>query len=209
MNRLFTLVLALLSPCLALWAQEADIRRMAEAYADVQNLSATVTRISHNPALTEDVVTKGVFYLKKPGRMCLAFDNNKDMLLMDGDTFTLVQGGRQTVAKGRNGRVMAVLGTVLRALFADGAYSLDAEAAEVKAEHRAGRCILTLQPRLDSAKEKRRLMFHSFTLTLDTATSRLLSLRMDGRGGSYTQYDLSDYRTVASLPDAVFTPVAP
>lgn len=209
MNRLFTFIWALLSPCLVLWAQEADIRRMAEAYADVQTLSAKVTRTSHNPALAEDVVTKGAFYLKKPGKMCLAFDNNKDMLLMEDDTFTLVQGGRRTVAKGRNGQVMSALGTVLRALFADGTYRPDTEAVDVKAERQGSRCTLTLTPRLASAKEKRRLLFHSFQLTIDTGTSRLLSLRMEGRGGSYTQYDLSDYQRVSSLPDAVFTPVAP
>lgn len=208
-KKVIWMCMLLLFPGLVSWAQEAEIRRMAEQYAGVQALSAQVIRTSHNPALAEDVRTEGAFYLKKPGRMCLAFDNNKDMLLMDGGTFTLVQGGRKSVAKGRNGQVMAGLGSVLRALFADGTYSLDTEAMEVKAEHREGCCILTLTPRLTNAKEKRRLMFHSFELTIDTGTSRLLSLRMNGRGGSYTQYDLSDYQSVASLPDAVFTPVAP
>lgn len=209
MKKVIVICLLLLFPCLVLRAQEADIRRMAENYADVQTLSAAVTRTSHNPALAEDVVTQGAFYLQKPGKMCLTFDNNKDMLLMDGDTFTLVQGGRKAVAKGRNGRVMAGLGTVLRALFADGAYSPDDESLEVKVEHREGRCVLTLLPRLASEKEKRRLMFQSFELTLDAAASRLVSLRMNGRGGSYTQYDLSDYRSGVSLPDEVFIPVAP
>ncbi len=208
MKKLIAICLAFLFPYLTLWAQEADIRRMAEEYADVQTLSARVVRTSHNPALAEDVVTQGAFYLKKPGKMCLTFDNNKDMLLMDGTTFTLVQGGRKAVAKGRNGRLMAGLGTVLRALFADGAYQPDAEAMEVKAERQGARCVLTLSPRLASAKEKRRLMFTSFVLTIDTATSRLLSLRMEGRGGSYTQYDLSDYRSGVSVPDEVFIPAA-
>jgi len=207
MRKLIVLLLTLL-PCLALTAQEADIRRLAEHYADVQTLSAAVTRTRHNAVLTQDEVAHGHFFLKKPGRMCLTFDNNKDMLLMDGGTFTLVEQGRQAVAKGRNGRVMGALGSVLRGLFADGTYAPD-EAATVSVEQKDGRCILTVTPVLKNEKEKRRLMFTSFVLTLDNATGRLLSLRMNERGENYTQYDLSSHQPGAAVGDAVFIPVAP
>ena len=206
MRKLIVLLLTLL-PCLALPAQEADIRRLAEHYADVQTLSATVVRTRHNAVLTQDEVTRGHFYLKKPGKMCLSFGDNKDMLLMDAGVFTLVQDGRQSVAKGRNGRVMGALGTVLRGLFADGAYTPD-EAATVAVEQQGNRCILTVTPVLKNAKEKRRLMFTSFVLTLDNATGRLQSLRMNERGENYTQYDLSGHQPGADVGDSVFIPAA-
>ena len=62
---------------------------------------------------------------------------------------------------------------------------------------------------LKNEKEKRRLMFTSFVLTLDNATGRLLSLRMNERGENYTQYDLSSHQPGAAVGDAVFIPVAP
>ena len=207
MKKLIALLLVLL-PCLALTAQEADIRRLAEHYADVQTLSATVTRTRHNVLLAQDEVTRGHFFLKKPGKMCLSFDDNKDMLLMESDTFTLVEQGRRTVAKGRNGQVLGALGSVLRGLFADGSYVPD-EAATVTVEQSGNRCILTVTPLLKNAKEKRRLMFTSFVLTLDNASGRLLSLRMNERGENYTQYDLTGHQPGAAVSDIVFTPVVP
>ena len=207
MRKLIALLFILL-PCLTLSAQEADIRRLAEHYADVQTLSATVTRTRHNVVLAQDEVTHGHFYLKKPGKMCLSFDNNKDMLLMEAGTFTLVDKGRKSVAKGRNGQVLGALGAVLRGLFADGAYVSD-EAATVTVEQSGNRCILTVTPVLKNAKEKRRLMFTSFVLTVDNASGRLLSLRMNERGENYTQYDLTGHQPGAQVEDAVFTPVVP
>lgn len=207
MRKLIILLIALL-PCLALTAQEADIRQMAEHYADVQTLSATVTRTRHNAVLTQDEVTHGDFFLKKPGRMCLTFNDKKDMLLMENGTFILVENGRKSVAKGRNGRIMGALGTVLRGLFADGSYVAD-DAMEVTVEHSGNRSILTLAPAAASAKEKRRLLFTSFVLTLDTASGRLLSLRMNERGENYTQYDLDNHRLGVEVDDAVFIPVQP
>ena len=207
MKKLIALLLVLL-PCLALTAQEADIRRLAEHYADVQTLSATVTRTRHNVLLAQDEVTRGHFFLKKPGKMCLSFDDNKDMLLMESGTFTLVEQGRRTVAKGRNGQVLGALGSVLRGLFADGSYVPDG-AATVTVEQSGNRCILTVTPLLKNAKEKRRLMFTSFVLTLDNASGRLLSLRMNERGENYTQYDLTGHQPGAAVSDIVFTPVVP
>ena len=207
MKKLIALLLVLL-PCLALTAQEADIRRLAEHYADVQTLFATVTRTRHNVLLAQDEVTRGHFFLKKPGKMCLSFDDNKDMLLMESGTFTLVEQGRRTVAKGRNGQVLGALGSVLRGLFADGSYVPD-EAATVTVEQSGNRCILTVTPLLKNAKEKRRLMFTSFVLTLDNASGRLLSLRMNERGENYTQYDLTGHQPGAAVSDIVFTPVVP
>ena len=52
-------------------------------------------------------------------------------------------------------------------------------------------------------------MFTSFVLTLDNATGRLLSLRMNERGENYTQYDLSSHQPGAAVGDAVFILVAP
>lgn len=207
MRKLIALLLFLL-PCLGLTAQEADIRRMAEHYTDVQTLSATVTRTRHSAVLAQDEVTHGNFYLKKPGRIGLAFDGNKDMLLMDGNTFTLVEDGRRNVAKGRNGRVLQALGAVLRALFADGDYVPD-EAMKASVRHTGNSCILTLTPATASAKEKRRLMFTSFVLTFDPNAGRLLSLRMNERGENYTQYDLDNHRPGAAVSDALFSPVEP
>ena len=76
-------------------------------------------------------------------------------------------------------------------------------------EQSGNRCILTVTPLLKNAKEKRRLMFTSFVLTLDNASGRLLSLRMNERGENYTQYELTGHQPGAAVSDIVFTPVVP
>ena len=54
--------------------------------------------------------------------------------------------------------------------------------------------IITITPEAADKKQQRRMMFSSFVLTVDAATSQLLSLRMNEKAGNYTEYRFSDFQ---------------
>ena len=100
MRKLKILFFTALFACASLFAQKAEIQQAVERYKNMNTLTAAVTWTRHNAAVTQDVVTQGHFYFKKPGRMCMTFNDGKDMLLMDGNTFAMVTDGKKSVAKG-------------------------------------------------------------------------------------------------------------
>lgn len=187
-------------------AQEAEVQRLAGRNRDMQTLTASVVRTKHNAAIAEDQVEKGTFYLQKPGQMALVFLDGEDKLVMDGETYTMVNNGKASQAKGPVKFQFAVLQAVLKNVLADGEFTELGEQAETKIERQDQTIILTVTPTVVSAKAKRRMMFQSFVLTLDTRTSRIQSLRMNERGTNYTQYDFVDYQPDSTIDKQVFIP---
>lgn len=215
MKRLFTLFISATFACITLFAQEADIRRVAEQYKNMHTMTATATRTRHNAAVADDVVTKGEFYFKNPDKMCMRFNDGKDMLLMDGNIFTMVNDGKKSIAKGETARQFESLQTVFMYLFSGKennngikkpADNETRDLADVEITKQNHICVVTVTPIVPDSKAKRRLMFTSFVLTIDTQSSEFKSLRMNEKGKNYTQYDLSGYVLNAAVNDSVFHP---
>jgi len=191
MRKLFTLLIIILFPSAFLFAQE------------IRTLTATVTRTKHNAAVTEDLVTKGKFYFSNPGKICMIFDEEKEKLLMDGNNFILINDGKSSVAKGKEASHLALLQSVLQSILTGGDGIVDtlrAENMEITKQDN----IVRIAPATDNAKAKRRMMFTSFTLTIDPMTSRLKSLYMHEKGENYTRYDLSGYKLNDIVDDNLF-----
>lgn len=207
MRRLMILFLTALFACASLFAQKAEIQQAVERYKNMKTLTAAVTWTRHNAAVTQDVVTQGHFYFKKPGRMCMTFNDGKDMLLMDGSTFAMVTDGKKSVAKGEGSNQFESLLAVFKCLVSGGDADVDlSELADVDITKRDNICTLTIIPLVPDEKAKRKQMFTSFVLTLDLKLSELKSLRMNGRGGNYEQYDFSGYVFDGAVSDSVFNP---
>lgn len=168
-------------------------------------MTATVTRTKHHTAVAADLVTQGKFYFKHPGQMCLTFDEGKEMLLMDGNSFLLVNDGKSSVAKGKEASHLALLQRVLQSLLSGGDGVIEAQDAGDMEVVRQDN-ILCITPTDKGAKGARRMMFTSFTLTVDPGTSGLKSLRMNEKGGNYTQYDFSGNVLNEVVDDDVFNP---
>lgn len=62
-------------------------------------VSAKVIKTEHNELFTNDTKTDGYFYYKHPDKMCIRLNNQKDMLLMDGNTYTLMENGEKVLQK--------------------------------------------------------------------------------------------------------------
>ena len=68
---------------------------------NINTVSAKVIKTEHNALLTKDTTTDGYFYYKRPDKMCIRMNNKKDMLLMDGSTYTLMEYGEKSISKGK------------------------------------------------------------------------------------------------------------
>ena len=82
-------------------AQDDEMMQKAqERFKNMQTLQADVTVTKHNTMVTKDIVSKGKFYFKKPSRMCLTAGT--DVLLMDGEKFTMVMDGKSQTMSGNS-----------------------------------------------------------------------------------------------------------
>ncbi len=204
MNRIAVLFMMVLTIChTAVSAQNADVQKAASRYKNVNTLTATVTRTKHNAAVVDDVVTKGNLYFKRPNKMCMVFEEGKDLLLMDGDVFTMVSGGKKSVAKGETYNEFVSLREVFVQIISGGDMNGNSGIqANIEVSQQGTLRILTVTP--VTSKAKARMMFSSFILTIDTKSSEFKSLRMNERGRNYTQYDFSSYVFDGEVNENVF-----
>lgn len=159
---------------------------------EAPTLTATVMRTKHNTAITNDMVTQGSFYFRKPDKMSITFDEGKDMLLMEGNTFTIINDEKSSTAKGKQASQLELLQRVLVDILSGGDGCIDTsqhKEMEIAREDTTIRII----PVAANAKAMRRMMFTSFTLTVDPKSSELKSICMHEKGGNYTLYDFTDY----------------
>ena len=204
MKRTVSILLFCLLSAGMTWAQDADLQRICEHNRATKTLNATVRRTCHNTAIADDEVTTGTFSLRKPGQIGMTFLGGQDKLLMDGDVYTMVTGGKAQVARGKTKELFSVLRDVLRAVMGDGEV-VDLE-GRATLEWTKSNEWLTLAVTPAWKGSKWFMMFRSFIFTIDARNLRLRSLRMNGRGESYTQYDFTDYRPDTPVAANAFKP---
>lgn len=169
--------------------------------AEVKTFSAEVLRTTHNALKTKDATSSGHFYFSYPNKISMIFNSKNDMLLMNRNNYVMVSQGKKNVAKGKVAALFGALQKVLQAVVCQTALPKASElpGIQVKKENHT----IQIIPIMD-AKTLRRMPFTSFTLSLDSRSNRLKSLRIHERGENYIQYDLSEYQTNTALNDAVF-----
>ncbi len=148
------------------------------------SLSAqTVTKATHKKAVKTDVVTTGTLTIRKPDYICISTDGGKDQLIMDGTKFTMTMGGRQHVTDSRKNPQFATFHTVLKAVINQQTIP---QGDDLTVVTKGNTTTVTIVP---SGKKKRQL-FSSFVLTVNAKTKALRTLRMNGRGEDYTEYEV-------------------
>lgn len=164
-------------------------------------VSAKVIKTEHNELLTNDTKTDGYFYYKHPDKMCIRLNNQEDMLLMDGSTYTLMEDGEKNIAKGKIMELFNVLQNVLQNIICNNPMA-DVTLCEAAQIDKNGNTI-TITPKINT-KNRRRIIFTSFVIEFDN--NSLKSIRMNKTGENYTQYDMYDYTTNCNVSDNVFIP---
>lgn len=141
----------------------------------------SVTRTRHQAALTTDAVTTGTLTIRKPDYICISTDGGREQLLMDGTKFTMTTGGKKHVTDSKKNAQFATFQKVLNAVI-NGQPIPTGEDLTVATKN--GLQTITITP-----TGKKRQMFTSFVLVIDSKTSAIRQLRMNERAGNYVSYD--------------------
>lgn len=115
---------------------------------DINTVSAKVIRTEHNALLTKDTTADGYFYYKYPDKMCIRLNDKKDMLLMDGSTYTLMEDGEKSIAKGKIMELFNVLQNVLQNIISNNPMA-DVTLCEVAQIDKNGNTI-TITPKINA-----------------------------------------------------------
>jgi len=141
----------------------------------------TVTRTRHQAALTTDAVSTGMLTIRKPDYICISTDGGREQLLMDGTKFTMTTGGKKHVTDSKQNAQFATFQKVLNAII-NGQPIPKGEDMTIVTKN--GLQTVTITP-----TGKKRQMFTSIILVVDSKTSALRQLRMNERAGNYVNYE--------------------
>ena len=143
----------------------------------------TVTRTQHRTAMTQDAVTTGSVTIRKPDYISISTDGGREQLIMEGTKFTMTMGGKQHVTDSRKNAQFATFHAVLKAVINNQPVPTG---DDLDVTTKNGQKTITITP----AKKKRQL-FSSFALTIDSKTSAIRQLRLNERAGNYINYDFN------------------
>lgn len=188
------------------FAQDQEMMQKAmERFKDMKSLTADVVQTKHNSMVAKDITSNGEFFFKKPNKMCMTFNSGKDMMLMNGEEFTIVKDGVRNTAKGGGNEQLQALTTILKNFSAGQESDIDlSDIADVDVAKKGNLVVMTVTPIVSDPKAKRRQMFTSFVVTIDQKAGELKSLRMNEKGQNYTNYDFSNFKLNAPVNDSVF-----
>lgn len=170
--------------------------------AEVKTFSAEVLRTTHNVVKSKDATATGYFYFSYPDKISMIFSSKNDMLLMNQGNYVMVSQGKKNVAKGKVAVLFGALQKVLQSVVCQTSLPKASDLPGIQVKQQGH--IIQIIPIMD-IKTLRRMPFTSFTLSLDSSTNRLKSLRIHERGENYIQYDLSKCQSNTTLNNTVFT----
>ena len=191
MKRLF-FILAILFVQIGIFAQGSDFQR-AVSHFKGHTATAAATRITHKAALANDVTAQGTLTMKQPATVEIAIDGGKDALLMEGSTFTMTVKGKKHITTSQQNPQFTTFQKVFESILAGGSQDI-ATLKEVTIKKDGKQLVLTITPEAADKKQQRRMMFTSFVLTIDAATAKLLSLRMNEKAGNNTEYTFTNFQ---------------
>lgn len=185
-------------------AQDDVMKQAMEGYKNLTAFTAKVTKTVHNEMLTKDQVSTGMFYFKKPAKLCITTNGGKDMLLTDGETFTIVQDGKASTASGKSNSSLTPLITAIKGITSGNSDTDLSDVADVDMEREGDMMIMTVTPIVKSAAERKKMLYQSFVITIDQKAGELRSVRLNGKGKNYDKYEFSGYKLDAKFDDSVF-----
>ena len=149
-------------------------------FALCANAQQSVTKVSHSKAVKTDVVATGDVTIRKPEYICISTDGGKDQLIMDGTKFTMTQKVKKHVTDSKSNPQFATFHAVLKAVINRQAIPTG---NDITTTTKGSEQTITITP-----SAQKRQMFTSFVLVIDSKTSAMKRLRMNGRNESYTEY---------------------
>lgn len=199
MKKLLLLLLMVVCFVPAMQAQQAAFEQAVAKYRTAKSATAAAVMVKHNKALTKNKTYTGSLSMKDPDKVAIVVDGGKEQLVMNGNTFTMVQGGHKRVASAKTASQFAAFKAVLQSVLSGGKTNISTVKG-VKIAQQGGKVVVTMTP--DAAKH---LMFTSFVLTLNKTTNAMESLTLNSKRG-YTEYRFTHFKFGGAVSDKVFIP---
>lgn len=187
-------ILLLLFTCLLTGfavAQTSSLKKAVARYAKVNHVEATTVRTVYAAAKGKKTTAHGTFYMTSPNKVNISVNNGKDQLIMNGDIFTVTMKGKKHTTSAKKNVQMAALQQVLYYIMTGGQKG-NINRSDIKVSQSGH--LVTVNITSATAKKKRRQLFSSVLLSIDSRTSEIKSMRMNQRGGNYTDYEFSNYK---------------
>lgn len=176
-----------------LYAQQADLQKAVSIYKNHASITAQVTRSKHKAAVKKDVTDHGSLSMKRPDKVAITVNGGKDQLIMNGSTFTLINNKRKRVTSSKTNPQFVSFQYVFEYILSGGEKGGLNQLKDLTIKKSGTNFVLTITSQATTKKQKRRMMFTSFVLTLNARSGELKSLRMNQKGGNYTEYTFSDF----------------
>ena len=186
------LLFAMLCQMAVVMAQQSDFQKAVARYKNYSVVTATVTKTDVKKAVAKSDVSEGTLVMKRPSEVSITTGGGSDQLLMQGSKFTMTVKGKKHTTNSETNAQFRTFQTVFESILAGGNKDIS-QLGDLSVNRRGATLLLTITPQAESKKAARRMLFTSFQLTIDTKTSELRSLRMNGKAG-YQEYLFTNFQ---------------
>lgn len=186
------LLFAMLCQMAVVMAQQSDFQKAVARYKNYSVVTATVTKTDVKKAVAKSDVSEGTLVMKRPSEVSITTGGGNDQLLMQGSKFTMTVKGKKHTTNSETNAQFRTFQTVFESILAGGNKDIS-QLGDLSVTRRGATLLLTITPQAESKKAARRMLFTSFQLTIDTKTSELRSLRMNGKAG-YQEYLFTNFQ---------------
>ncbi len=187
MKRLYISILSVFACCGALFAEtEAEIlTKISENGAAIATIESRFSQRKHAKALKNDALSSGRFYYQKSDKVCMTYDTpHGDLLLMNGDDFVMVVGGKRSAANAQSNPMLKQMRTLLTACVSGDFERLKTgRNTKISVMETDQNYVLTTV--FDGSAKK---YYADIVLTFDKNSLALQILRMNEANGNFTEY---------------------
>lgn len=184
----FFLFLAFSLTCVS---QNIEFQKATSKFKSASRVTAVAVRVDHKAAIAKDDKVSGTMTIVSPNKINISVTDGKEQLDMNGDNFTMVMRGREHKTSSKKDNQFVAFQAVLNAII-QGDESRLANVPGITLTQTDDIITINMDPTVGQAKKKR-MMFSSFIITLDTKKGEMRSLRMNGRGKNYIEYTFSGF----------------
>lgn len=187
MKKILFLLLLSLTMVTTAFGQTSAFTQAVAKYRTSKSASAKVTMVKQNKAMKQGKTYTGTLTMKDPSTVAISCNGGKEQLVMEGNTFTMVQGGKKHVASAKTASQFAAFKAVLLSVLNGGKTDIS-KVDGVKVQSNGGSVVVTMTP-----VAAKRLMFTSFVLTINRKSGALEELLLNSKRGS-TKYTFTGFK---------------
>ena len=206
LQRVTTILFALII-MVAVQAQEPAIakefeNRLSAASSQNRTITSRFTMVRGVAGIKKQVESCGGFYYDNSGNMAMIYDTPKgDKVVMNGDDFTIVVGGKTISSNSSSNPMMAQISYMMQASMSGDVAKLG-RGWDLKIDKTEDQYRVSVMPTERRVKRYISVM----TMLFDQSTMTLNSLRIDESRGGFTSYHFTSKKLNEAIDPIFFRP---